>query len=328
MSSWFRLKHPPGFGPHARPAIRDARADAETGTRPVQVRARRPRLFGSRALAALVLALATAVPVAVASVATAPPPEKVERSASIEPVEHVKEGEELLVQSTNGSIELRGDPKATEVRVEAHFEVDGEDEKDVTRRAQLVRLYAERAPDGAVVVDAVFPGKAMPRDRARIVVVAPKLARATLRSASGAIDVRSTTGLLRLTTRSGTIDVRDHAGPVEAQSTSGAIRMSGLGEGVRATTGSGGVEVRLADGNDHPTHVESKSGAVLFEAGSGFDGAIDATTTSGEISIDDPGKRARVPTQGAHRARVEVGAATVHSEIQTTSGAIAIRVRG
>jgi len=120
----------------------------------------------ARQLAWIVVVAATAAQ------AASPPPEKVERSATIEPVEHVKEGEELHVQSTNGSIELRGDPKATEVRVEAHFEVDGEDEKDVTRRAQLVRLYAERAPDGAVVVDAVFPGKAMPRDRARIVVVA------------------------------------------------------------------------------------------------------------------------------------------------------------
>lgn len=274
----------------------------------------------ARQLAWIVVVAATAAQ------AASPPPEKVEHGATIELAEHVKEGEELLVQAMNGSIELRGDPNAVAIRVEAHLEVDGDDEKDVRRRAQLVRLYAERVPDGAVVVDALFPGKPMPRDRARIVVVTPNLAKATLRTTTGTIDVRSTQGHLRASSASGGIVIRDHAGPVDAKTTSGPIVVARAAGEVRATSGSGAIEVRLSDDNDLPGRIESKSGSVLFEAGSGFDGVVEAITTSGAFVIDDPGARARVPTLGPHRARVEVGAAVVHFEIQTTSGSIRIRV--
>lgn len=288
---------------------------------------RRPR---QTAFVSFLLVPCAIVLAAVADAAgSAPPVSKVERTARVEPVEHVADGEELVVEGANGSIELRGEPDAKEFRIEAFLEVDGEDEKDVARRAQLARLYAERAPDGAVVVDAVFPGKRMARDRARIVVIAPRLAKTTLRAASGAIEVRGTSGILRATNGSGAIEIRDHVGPIEARTSSGAIVVSGASGGVRATSGSGAIEVRLADdADDHASRIESKSGPVLFEAGRGFDGSIDASTTGGAIVVDDPSARGRVPSEGPHRTRVEVGAAAVHSEIQTSTGPITIRLRG
>jgi len=246
-------------------------------------------------------------------------------AADAKPGEPVRE--RILAEIQDGEIELVVDPKLDETTVTAEFIVDGEDAKDVERREQLVRVYAERAADGTIVVQALFPGKPMKRDRVKAVILTPGTGDSMVKSVNGAIRVRGTSGSLRVATKNGAIKVSEHTGSVDATAQNGSIEIALATDGVRATSTNGGVRVSLADGNDHPLEIESKAGAVELELGSTFDGALRVTTVSGSITLDDPSKRARTPEIGDHSLTVEFGAAAGQSHIETTAGSVVVRLR-
>ena len=120
--------------------------------------------------------------------------------------------EKLMVEVAHGSIEVIVDAKANDTRIEAQFTVDGMDLKDAERRAQVVKLYAERSADGTIVVQPVFPGKAMARDSAKVTIRVPTCGDSSVKSVDGAISVRGITGALRVSTKSGSIKVTEHLG--------------------------------------------------------------------------------------------------------------------
>lgn len=257
--------------------------------------------------------------------------QSVARSADIARVEGAddatKGGERIMADVPIGSIECSVDPNATKTRVSAEFKVDGKDAADAQRRAKLVKLYAERAPDGTIIVDAMFPGATMPMDTVNLTIVAPPTQELVLKSASGSVRARSTTGALRISTKSGAIFVEDHRGPVDARAASGRIGIKGARESVQATSASGAIDLSLADDNDQVFTVESSSGAVRVEVGAGFDGVVTLASSSGALSLVDPAKRARIPQQSETRLVVDIGAASGRSTVDTTSGAATLAVR-
>jgi hypothetical protein len=257
--------------------------------------------------------------------------QSVARSADIARVEGVEDGtkggERIMVDVPVGSIECSVDPNATKTRVSAEFKVDGKDVADAQRRAKLVKLYAERAPDGTIIVDAMFPGAAMPMDTVKLAIVAPPTQELVLKSASGSVRARSTMGALRVSTKSGAIFVENHVGPVDARAASGRIEIKGARESVQATSASGAIDLALADGNDQVFTLESRSGAVRVEVGAGFDGVVTLASSSGALAVVDPAKRARIPQQSETRIVAEIGAAAAPSTIDTTSGAATLVVR-
>ncbi|MFM7259023.1 MAG: DUF4097 family beta strand repeat-containing protein [bacterium] len=235
--------------------------------------------------------------------------------------------ERILAEIQDGEIELAVDPKSDETTVRAEFTVDGESAKDVERREQLVRVYAERAADGTIVVQAMFPGKPMKRDRVRVAITTPGTGDSMVKSVNGAITVHGTAGSLRVATKNGSIKVAKHTGSVDATAQTGAIEVALATDGVRATSTNGSVRVSLADGNDHPFEIESKAGAVDLELPATFDGAVRVTTVSGAITLDDPAKRARTPEIGDHSLTAEFGAGVGQSSIETTAGSVVVRLR-
>lgn len=283
------------------------------------------------------LAMLPAILLAVTPIARAADDVKtatVHREAEIareKPADDAKPGEpvreRILAEIQDGEIELVVDPKLAETKVTAEFTVDGEDAKDVERREQLVRVYAERAADGTIVVQAMFPGKPMKRDRVKAVILTPGTGDSMVKSVNGAIRVRGTSGSLRVATKNGAIKVSEHTGSVDATAQNGSIEIALATDGVRATSTNGTVRVSLSDGNDHPLEIESKAGAVELELGSAFDGALRITTVSGSITLDDPSKRARTPEIGDHSLTVEFGAAAGQSHIETTAGSVVVRLR-
>jgi len=283
------------------------------------------------------LAMLPAILLAVTPIARAADDVKtatVHREAEIareKPADDAKPGEpvreRILAEIQDGEIELVVDPKLAETKVTAEFTVDGEDAKDVERREQLVRVYAERAADGTIVVHAMFPGKPMKRDRVKAVILTPGTGDSMVKSVNGAIRVRGTSGSLRVATKNGAIKVSEHTGSVDATAQNGSIEIALATDGVRATSTNGTVRVSLSDGNDHPLEIESKAGAVELELGSAFDGALRITTVSGSITLDDPSKRARTPEIGDHSLTVEFGAAAGQSHIGTTAGSVVVRLR-
>lgn len=249
------------------------------------------------------------------------------RSAEIARQPDAKEGERLMADIANGSIDCTVDPSATTARISATFTVDGKDPADADRRAKLVKLYAERASDGTIIVDALFPGQKLPFDSVSVSIVLPTTEELVLKSASGSVRTKATMGRLRASTRSGSLSIDGHGGPIEARSAEGRIEIVGARENVQATSTNGAIAVGIADGNDQPFQIESRNGPVRVEVGPSFDGSIDMTTTTGAISIVDPAKHARVSEHSKARVTADLGAAAGQSGVKTTGGSITLTLR-
>lgn len=251
----------------------------------------------------------------------------VSHNADIARVADAKEGERLMVDIVAGSIECTVDPKAGETRVSAEFSVDGTDADDAQRRAKLVKLYAERASDGTIIVNTVFPGGRLPYDSVKLSVIAPTTDELVLKSTTGSVRAKSTTGKLRASTRTGAISIDGHRGPIDARATDGRIDVTDAHEVVHATTANGAIGVTLADDNDQPFKIESRNGAVRVEVGLAFDGVVNMMTTGGAISVVDPAKRARLSQHSDTRVVAEFGAAASQCEIKTSNGAVTLAAR-
>lgn len=254
-------------------------------------------------------------------------PAKVERTADLAAAREAGFAERVIAEIASGSLELVVDASISRPRIEAEFTVDGEDEKDVKRRSELVKLFAERVADQTIVVQPMFPGKPMAHDAARIRIIVPKTGDASLKSTKGAIKAAGTAGKLKTMTKEGAIRVERHAGSIDASADAGAIELLDAGGEVRVAAGDGAVTVVLANGNDLPFDIETRNGLVKLEVGSDFDGVVKMHSTSGKIDLSDSGKRARVPQSSDHSRTVEIGAAGGHSEVRTTAGAIKLKIR-
>jgi DUF4097 and DUF4098 domain-containing protein YvlB len=157
---------------------------------------------------------------------------------------------------------------------------------------------------------------------------------------SGDIDINRVKGNVHAKTGSGSIDASDIAGAFEANSGSGRITLQQTAPGsVRVDTGSGGMELHGVEGS-----LEAKAGSGTIQAegsptgawtvhtGSGevnlklpsnaaFD--LDAHTSSGSISIDQP--HTVQGSIGRKEVRGRVGGGGVPVEVETGSGDIQIR---
>jgi len=247
-----------------------------------------------------------------------------ERDAEIPRSDEAKDGERLMLEIASGRLRLRIDPKAEKTRIAAAFTVDGVDAADAERRAKLVRLYAERADEGTIIVGVFFPGKEMPRDAVQLDVVAPPSQEALLKSADGVVEARGTAGRLRMITRDGEIIVSGHAGPVDARSVNGRILVEGATDSVQARATNGPVQIVLADGNDNPFNLETRNGPVIVEVASDFDGVVTMLTANGRLGVVDPAKRVRVSEISSTRLVAEIGEAQGQSTIATSNGAITL----
>jgi hypothetical protein len=157
---------------------------------------------------------------------------------------------------------------------------------------------------------------------------------------SGDIDITKVKGNVQAKTGSGSIDASDVAGAFEADSGSGRITLRQTAPGsVHVDTGSGGMELHGVQGS-----LEAKAGSGDIEAegsptgawtvhtGSGgvdlklpsnaaFD--LDAHTSSGSISVNDP--HTVQGSVGRKEVRGRVGGGGVPVEVETGSGDIQIR---
>jgi DUF4097 and DUF4098 domain-containing protein YvlB len=157
---------------------------------------------------------------------------------------------------------------------------------------------------------------------------------------SGDINIARVKGNVHAKTGSGSIDASDIAGAFEANSGSGHITLQQTAPGsVRVDTGSGGMELHGVEGS-----LEAKAGSGTIQAegsptgawsvhtGSGevnlklpsnaaFD--LDAHTSSGSISIDQP--HSVQGSVGRKEVRGRVGGGGVPVEVETGSGDIQIR---
>lgn len=157
---------------------------------------------------------------------------------------------------------------------------------------------------------------------------------------SGDIDIERVKGNVHAKTGSGSIDANDIAGAFEGDSGSGRITLQQTAPGsVRVDTGSGGMELHgvrgsleakagsgtiQADGS--PTgawSVHTGSGEVHLKLPSDASFDLDAHTSSGTISVDNPHNVQG--SVGRKEVRGRVGGGGVPVEVETGSGDIQIQ---
>jgi hypothetical protein len=285
-------------------------------------------LANPRMLALAFAALLSAMPIAEQASAQSKGEKEIlrtaERDAEIPRSDDAKDGERLMLEIANGRLRLRSDAKAESTRISAVFTVDGVDAADAERRTKLVRLYAERADEGTIIVGAYFPGKAMPRDSVELEVLAPPSQEAVLKSSNGVVEARGTRGKLRMITGNGEVIVSGHTGPVDARAANGRILVEGATDSVQAKSTNGSVQIVLADGNDSPFTLETRNGAVIVEVASSFDGVVTMLTANGRLGVVDPAKLVRVSEISSTRLVAEIGEAQGQSTIATSNGAITL----
>ncbi len=157
---------------------------------------------------------------------------------------------------------------------------------------------------------------------------------------SGDIDIDRVKGNVHAKTGSGSIDASDIAGAFEADTGSGRITLQQTAPGsVRVDTGSGGMELHGVRGS-----LEAKAGSGTIQADGSPTGAwtvhtgsgevklrlpsdaafdLDARTSSGSISVDQP--HTVQGSIGRKEVRGRVGGGGVPVEVETGSGDIQIR---
>jgi DUF4097 and DUF4098 domain-containing protein YvlB len=149
----------------------------------------------------------------------------------------------------------------------------------------------------------------------------------TLESSSGDIRLRDITGEVRLHTGSGDVDAHDISGTFDAEAGSGDIKLNSKGSGnVHVHTGSGTVELREVNGS---LLAESGSGDVRVMGTQA--GTWEVRTGSGEVEIELPANAAFDLDASATSGEVTVGrpvTMVIQGELRESHRAIRGKVAG
>lgn len=170
----------------------------------------------------------------------------------------VPRGTDVVVGTTSGRVDLRGDLGVVAVTTRS-----GRVEVESARRASL------RTTSGRVEVGECH-------ESARVATV------------SGRVEVRRT-GEVKVATTTGRVVVHDARGEVGVRSVAGkiTIAVSTSPVAVRLESFSGRVELSVPPGSRPRQRYSSRSGSIRSSVGIGGDGRISARTTSGSIVVTE-----------------------------------------
>ena len=155
-----------------------------------------------------------------------------------------------------------------------------------TRNAQDIVSRIEKNPPIEQTGNVIHIGRTADRELYENVsisyeIVAPAETSLEAHSGSGSQEVTGLKGPVDVQTGSGSITLASVAGGARAGTGSGSIRGTGIGGGIRASTGSGSIELELAGAGD--VEVQTGSGSIEVR---GVRGALRANTGSGVIEAE------------------------------------------
>jgi nitrogen regulatory protein PII len=190
----------------------------------------------------------------------------------------------LSLSTFDGSIEVRGWDR-NEVMVEV--EKVGPDQKTVER------IEVRAAQDGsAITIDVPKPSPLETTGlrrtpSANLVVAVPLKTTVRARSGDGSIHVSRISGAIDLDTEDGSIRLEEVAGTLVARTGDGSVHAQKVDGQVEIRTGDGSIGL---DGVLTGVTVETRDGSVDVTArpGSRTDGEWDVTTGDGDVTLDVP----------------------------------------
>ncbi len=182
----------------------------------------------------------------------------------------------LRIDAGAGSLEVRGQPGASAIEVDATIMIEGA--KGDSAKAFIesnMELGLERDGDRAVLIADFDGGMGFGNKSGRIKleVTVPEGMALDVDDGSGSITIRRTMSSVRIDDGSGSIEIAD-VGDVELDDGSGSISVANASGGVRITDGSGSIKVRAVGGD------------VYIDDGSG---SIDVRDVQGSFTVTDDG---------------------------------------
>ncbi len=242
----------------------------------------------------------------------------------------------IEVEARNGSIEIVADNGASAVTVVAEIKAQSQE------RADGVLVVADRGPDGALKIQAIWPeGKALNNEGCSFEIIVPDANGVTATTANGSIEIMGLGGLATLQssngrvhvmghngpvdagTSNGRIEIEDAAGPVSAKTSNGRIELDDVMGPVSAKTSNGSVSVSLVQGASGPVEIKTSNGSIEFEFAPGFEGTLVMDCGRGSIEFTDAaGQTVR---QKGH-FELEIGAGGPVCELSTSNGSISVSV--
>ncbi len=198
---------------------------------------------------------------------------------------------QLRMDVAAGSLEVIGDPEATQVRYRAEFR--GEDEALLNRMQ-----FDHQVRGGTLDVRTRTDGRGWGRGnngRIDLTLWVPSSFAVDIEDSSGSIKVRNIDRDVLIKDGSGSIDIKNIGGNLEIEDGSGGIEVSGLGGSARIRDGSGGVDLRDVGGS---VIVRDGSGGISvrdvegdFEVESDGSGGIDYARIAGRVSVPEKKRR-------------------------------------
>ncbi|MGH9508639.1 MAG: DUF4097 family beta strand repeat-containing protein [Terriglobales bacterium] len=197
----------------------------------------------------------------------------------------------IVFDLEEGDFVLRGDPAATEVRMQVSIDrawIFKLGEEGILKR--LIKISGEGTPELTIRTD--IPRAISNWGRAQypidFEVVVPAGARLTLRDSSGVIEVSGMQGPVEIDDGSGTLSVRQLAGPLRVRKESGDVRIEDVAGATTIHSRSGQMKLRrlgdlTIEASEGNVDLSAAASARIQNAG----GNLNLTDIRGDLVIDD-----------------------------------------
>ena len=219
------------------------------------------------------------------------------------------------------------------------------DQRDEHAARDEARVVARSDTQGRFTVSIEWPGgKQAPEVGAFEIQLPRGASRLGVRTTSGAVKVQGVRCDAVVRTSNGPVTIVDHGGEIDAQTTNAVLSFERVRGAVRGTTTNGMVMVRDAMGAvdvstgkaaidirmnpqaSGPIRASTELGGVFLQVGPGFLGTLTLRTTDSPIVINAQPGTARVVSRKIEETVLAFPVEGPESIVQTSGGAIEVRV--
>ena len=234
--------------------------------------------------------------------------------------------EKLEIATTNGNVDVKGDPSADSIRVHARMRVRAPSDEEARAFGEKVLVKAER--EGSVVRAFHKTPRRRPRTDVSVsfTVTAPtRILDVELEATHGNVTSNGLAGAARLRTTNGNVVFHGSGGPFELETTNGNVeavfaRMVESGE-LETTNGS----IRCTVRDELKTlSMKTTNGSIDLEIPPDAAGQLDARTTHGNVSSEIPvavteSKRAQLVGPLGGGGPIRITARTTNGDIRLST---------
>lgn len=212
-------------------------------------------------------------------------------------------------------------------------------------RRDAARVSAQGDSQGRFTVSIEWPdGKRAPEASAFEVQLPRGASRVGVRTTGGAVKLVGVRSDAVVRTENGPVTITDHAGAIDAQTTNAVLSFERVQGAIRGVTTNGmvmirdasgsvdvstskaAIDIRMNPGANGPIRATTELGGVFLQVGPGFLGTLTLRTTDSPIVVNAQPGTARVVARKVEETILAFPVEGPESLVQTSGGAIEVRV--